>query len=81
MYAEGGEEGVLEWVATVQRLRYKDFQCIRKPAAFEPALDSSITVDTHASGFEEVETVAAFASKIEQRGLLPWWRKAMGYMD
>jgi hypothetical protein len=33
MYCEGSEPGVKEWVATVQRLRYKDFQLAIKPAA------------------------------------------------
>ena len=32
MYCEGSEAGVREWVGTVQRLRYKDFQLVRKTA-------------------------------------------------
>ncbi|KAK2067893.1 hypothetical protein P8C59_001595 [Phyllachora maydis] len=31
MYCQGREDGVREWVATVQRLRYKDYQLIAKP--------------------------------------------------
>src|SRR5690349_19132334 len=32
MYCQGAELGVRDWVADVQRLRYKDFQLVKKPA-------------------------------------------------
>ena len=35
MYCEGCEAGVREWVGTVQRLRYKDFQLVKKVAELE----------------------------------------------
>lgn len=34
-----------------------------------------------ADGFHEVETVPNFASELDNRGVLRWWRTAMGYAD
>ena len=31
------------------------------------------------AGYEEVDSVANFAEAIERRGVLRWWRVAMGY--
>jgi hypothetical protein len=80
MYAEGDEEEVINWVSFVQGLRYKDYQCIRKPSIIQsetsPAPPHSSSLDV-----EEGDSVATFASKMAERGLLPWWRRAMGYAD
>ncbi|KAH7311558.1 hypothetical protein B0I35DRAFT_481512 [Stachybotrys elegans] len=74
MFAEGPDETRLaDWVAAVQALRYKDFQCVRKPA---PAVASSCK---RPDGFHEVDSTAAFAKEMEAKGLSSWWRKAMGY--
>ena len=35
MYAEGGEQNVCDWVASVKRLKYKDFHLARRPAVME----------------------------------------------
>ncbi|KFA71595.1 hypothetical protein S40288_03663 [Stachybotrys chartarum IBT 40288] len=74
MFAESRDEvGLTEWVAAVQALRYKDFQCLRKPAV---TVGSSLI---QSNGFQEVHTTAAFSQEMEARGLTRWWRKAMGY--
>jgi len=31
------------------------------------------------AGYEEVDSVANFAEAVERRGVLRWWRMAMGY--
>lgn len=88
MYVEGSELGVREWVAVVQGLRYKDYHLLKKPAPLEDSLTSveprnllSKTRDTgeRGEGFEEADSVAAFAARMEERGVLRWWRRAMGY--
>ncbi|KAI0381671.1 hypothetical protein F5Y04DRAFT_65563 [Hypomontagnella monticulosa] len=76
MYAEGADEvAISNWVAYVQALRYKDFQCARKPAINH----IRATVRLKDSGFEEVTSVAEFGERMEQRGLGSWWRIGMGY--
>lgn len=80
MYAMGDEAGVTEWVAGVQGLRYKDYQCVRKPAILEVSRQKGEESEvSRPTGFEEVESVAAFADKMAGLGLLSWWRTAMGY--
>ena len=76
MYAEGTDEiAVSNWVNGVQALRYKDFQCVQKPAAH------SIRVAGHTSeaGFEEVASVAEFGERMEKRGLGNWWKIGSKY--
>ncbi|KAI2468406.1 hypothetical protein F4781DRAFT_432383 [Annulohypoxylon bovei var. microspora] len=71
MYAEGPDEtAVGSWVSGVQALRYKDFQCVQKPAAHLVQVASRID-DV---GFEEVTSVAEFGERMEQRGLGGWWK-------
>ncbi|KAI1813081.1 hypothetical protein GGS20DRAFT_577863 [Poronia punctata] len=75
MYAEGAEADVSEWVSFVRGLRYKDFQCPRKPAANEVLVPKP----TPQTNFEEVTSVTEFGQRMEQRGLASWWKSAMGY--
>ncbi|KAI1159381.1 hypothetical protein F5B18DRAFT_592652 [Nemania serpens] len=75
MYAEGTEVDVAAWVSFVRGLRYKDFQCPRKPAANEVLVPSQPTQ----GNFEEVTSVAEFGHFMEQKGLASWWKSAMGY--
>jgi hypothetical protein len=79
MYVESPKaENVQKWVDTVHDLRYKDYQLV-SPTAFlagnavRPAKDSF--------DFEEVDTVKEFSARMEQKGILDWWRKAMGYVS
>ncbi|KAI1382787.1 uncharacterized protein F4822DRAFT_96972 [Hypoxylon trugodes] len=76
MYAEGPDAVAINtWVSFVQALRYKDFQCPRKPVCHEILADGRI----NDAGFEEVASVAEFGKRMEQRGLGGWWRIGMGY--
>ncbi|GAW14902.1 hypothetical protein ANO14919_043070 [Xylariales sp. No.14919] len=75
MYAEGAEADVSSWVSFVRGLRYKDFQCPRKPA------ETKVLVPNQAAlgSFTEVTSVTEFGDRMEQRGLASWWKSAMGY--
>lgn len=75
MYAEGTETDVHAWVTFVRGLRYKDFQCPRKPAANMVSIPSQTTQ----SSFEEVTSVSEFGYRMNQRGMGLWWKSAMGY--
>ncbi|RKU44890.1 hypothetical protein DL546_007616 [Coniochaeta pulveracea] len=75
MYCKGGEEGVKEWVSTVQRLRYKDFYLACKPALIE---GKSAQIRDPA-GLFEVDTVKEFGVAMDKRGLFDWWGRAMGF--
>lgn len=78
MYAESSDEASLSsWVSAVHDLRYKDFQCVQKPAA------QSIVVGEKGarSPFNEVESVAEFGEEMERRGLGGWWKIGMGYQS
>ncbi|KAI2625474.1 hypothetical protein GGS21DRAFT_303806 [Xylaria nigripes] len=75
MYAEGAEADVNAWVNFVRSLRYKDFQCPRKPAANQVLVPNQPGPE----GFQEVTSVTEFGHHMEQRGLAQWWKSAMGY--
>ncbi|KAF2483647.1 hypothetical protein BDY17DRAFT_297774 [Neohortaea acidophila] len=73
MYVAGEARGnVEEWVGVVQRLRYKDYQLVAKPIEVEATGNAT-------KGLFETDSVADFGRQMEERGVLAWWRKAMGY--
>ncbi|TKA82236.1 hypothetical protein B0A49_00421 [Cryomyces minteri] len=78
MYVEGSEDGVKDWVATVQGLRYKDYQLVFRPEPIkrDKAVDATAT---GGSGLYEMATVKEFGAKMHELGVLSWWRRGMGY--
>ena len=79
MYCQGSESGVREWVANVQRLRYKDYQLVKKPAGKE--VDGKEAEDGVTYGkLEEVGSVKDFGARMEGMGVWSWWRGGMGYV-
>lgn len=60
----------------VQKLRYKDYQLVSKPAPVErtPSREE-IRV-----GLQEECTVREFAARMEDLGILEWWKRRMGYL-
>jgi hypothetical protein len=80
MYCQGTEAGVKDWVSAVQRLRYKDFQLVKKPAAKE--VENSISQEQHIpyGKLEEVESVKEYGAMMESLGVRSWWRRGMGYL-
>lgn len=87
MYAEGPDEaGVQRWVDHVQGLRYKDYRCLRRVGAVArtevgegKGRKGEVGDGGKEKGFEEVGSVGEFKEVMEKRGLLGWWREAMGY--
>ncbi|KAK7983396.1 glycoside hydrolase family 31 protein [Apiospora arundinis] len=81
MYAEAPKESMLAaWVAGVHDLRYKDFQCVRKPALQRiPLGTGSDGKGVPSPSFKELETTAEFGRVMEEKGLGDWWRIGMGY--
>ncbi|KAH7149191.1 hypothetical protein B0J13DRAFT_550875 [Dactylonectria estremocensis] len=85
MFAESRDEvGLVEWVATVQALRYKDFRCAVRPGPAsvdgeESRQKGASGVALRATGFDETESVAEFAKEMDIRGLGAWWKRGMGY--
>lgn len=78
MYCQGAERGVRDWVADVQRLRYKDFQLVRKPSEKQAetlASDSKLPYGK----LEEMDTVKEFGARMQSFGIWNWWRVGMGY--
>lgn len=79
MYCQGSESGVKEWVSNVQRLRYKDFQLVKKPA--EKRVDGQEgSIDVAYGKLEEVESVKEFGASMEALRVWQWWREGMGYV-
>ncbi|RMX89615.1 hypothetical protein D0869_00751 [Hortaea werneckii] len=81
MYVEGERRGTEEWVSTVQKLRYKDYQLAARPAEVEREGDGGKVQrgGLVREGLHETETVKDFAQQMYDRGVFGWWRKAMGY--
>lgn len=89
MYGESYDgTGLVDWVAAVQALRYKDFRCVSKPAMISEHVTDGGTERTGLSGgasgltptgFHETDSIADFAKQMEARSLTWWWKRAMGY--
>ncbi|EME43551.1 hypothetical protein DOTSEDRAFT_89372 [Dothistroma septosporum NZE10] len=79
MYCEGAMANVEKWVAAVQRLRYKEFQLIARPAVIAKDVMHASEAD-HKTGLYETDSVKDFAAHMDNRGVLAWWRKGMGYI-
>ncbi|KAI6828026.1 hypothetical protein KC332_g6811 [Hortaea werneckii] len=81
MYVEGERRGTEEWVSTVQKLRYKDYQLAARPAEVEREGDRAKIQEEglNGEGLHETESVKDFAQQMHDRGVFEWWRKAMGY--
>ncbi|EME82030.1 uncharacterized protein MYCFIDRAFT_86681 [Pseudocercospora fijiensis CIRAD86] len=78
MYVEGLKDGVESWVASAQRLRYKDFQLVARPAEVVRESDAKKTPLPNGV-LEEIDSVKDMAIRMETTGVLHWWRKSMGY--
>ena len=77
MYCQGTEAGVKDWVSTVQRLRYKDYQLVTKAAEKQSeGKEASVTYGK----LEEAESVKDFGARMQEMGVWTWWRKGMGYV-
>lgn len=86
MYCEGSEHGVKEWVNTVQRLRYKDYQLVSRPAELAIEGDEGNGGEkrnrrVRYGDLDEVDTVKELGKWMEERGVWAWWRKGMGYVN
>jgi hypothetical protein len=80
MYVHGPSlESVQSWVSIVHDLRYKDYQLAAAPAELPTSAMNSAGEDEFGS-LKEVDTVRDMAAIMEAKGLLEWWRKAMGYV-
>jgi hypothetical protein len=76
MYAESSSETSLSsWVSQVHDFRYKDFQCVQRPASHK------VTLPPQGSrpSFHEIESVTEFEEIMVRRGLERWWQVGMGY--
>lgn len=80
MYVESKHmENVKKWVDTVHDLRYKDYQLVSPPAVVPGRPFVSSTEESF--HFEEVGSVKDFGARMEEKGIIDWWRKAMGYVS
>jgi hypothetical protein len=80
MYVESRHiENVKKWVDAVHDLRYKDYQLVSPPGVVpgRPLIASA----EESFDFEEVGSVKDFGAKMEEKGIIDWWRKAMGYVS
>lgn len=80
MYCQGTEADVKDWVSAVQRLRYKDYQLVKKPAAKEIEQDEPQKQIATYGKLEEVESVKEYGAMMQHLGVRTWWRKGMGYV-
>lgn len=70
MYGESKDAASLNsWVSAVKDLRYKDFQCV-----YKPALEEVIEGPPVRDAFQETQTVLEFGQILEQKGLGDWFK-------
>lgn len=67
----------LQVLTTSQSLRYKDYHLASRPGPITNF--NRILAEVSRGVFGEVESVKDFAAKMEELGVLDWWREAMGY--
>jgi hypothetical protein len=80
MYVESKHvENVKKWVDAVHDLRYKDYQLVSPPGVVPGR--SLVASNGESFDFEEVGSVKDFGAKMEEKGIIDWWRKAMGYIS
>lgn len=79
MYCQGTESGVKEWISTVQRLRYKDFQLVKKPAAIDLEDRKSQEQNIPYGKLEEIQSVKDYGAMMDDLRVRNWWRRGMGY--
>ena len=78
MYVESDTEQTTQsWVDTVHDLRYKDYQLVAPTSAAGKRAQAS----SEHGILREVDTVKGFAAEMETKGLLTWWRTAMGFTN
>lgn len=82
MYVSGRTRpDVQSWVDTVHGLRYKDYQ-LAAPVGSVTQLEqigSKSEGESPLGVLEEVATVKEMAASMESKGLINWWRVAMGF--
>ncbi|KAH8807848.1 hypothetical protein F5884DRAFT_674790 [Xylogone sp. PMI_703] len=76
MIAEG--EGAMEWMEVVKKLRYKDYQLMKKEAVDSPRLLLSANVP-RGTTVELTSTKELSALLMKDEELYRWWRVNMGY--
>jgi hypothetical protein len=81
MYCQGTEAGVRDWVSSVQRLRYKDFQLVRKAAEKQVEGVNATEKSVDYGQLEEAESVKDFGAQMQELRVWSWWRKGMGYVS
>jgi hypothetical protein len=62
----------------VQRLRYKDYHLASRPDVVRRESQSPAPESIEPC-FLETDSVKDFGLRMQQRALLSWWRRAMGY--
>ena len=62
-----------------QRLRYKDYQLLRKPAEVQNEGPHNSSKKSNATGVSETDAVSNFGAEMQRHGVLSWWRKAMEF--
>lgn len=79
-------EDVSAWVKTVQRLRYKDFQLVARPAQLVLDTEENLPAGSYGDreiviepGLKEIDTMREFGMIMKKRKILQWWRKGLGY--
>ncbi|KAK5064285.1 hypothetical protein LTR84_000118 [Exophiala bonariae] len=82
MYVRGRTQSdVQSWVDTVHGLRYKDYQLaapVESIAGGEQG-GSTLEMESPLGILEEVGTVKEIATSMEAKGIISWWRSAMGF--
>lgn len=74
MYGESSDASSLgSWVSAVKDLRYKDFQCVYKPAS-KQLENAPVTPPIPSAPFNETESVSEFGQIMDRKGLGEWFK-------
>ncbi len=80
MYVQGTDRAAVQkWVDTVHDLRYKDYRLVAPVRPVSESQEKPQEPGISIGSLEEVDTVKEMAAMMEAKGLLRWWRTAMGF--
>lgn len=69
-----------DWVEVVRRLRYKDYQLLKKETLVLHTVNEGLAAILDRGKVLEIEKLNEFGTILGDRELLSWWRKAMGFV-
>lgn len=71
---------IQDWIEGVRKLRYKDYQLMKKEMVILAGEDSALRGIVDRGKVVEIDKLSDFGKTLGDGELNAWWRRAMGYV-